>query len=247
IYSHEAIQLDDHMRDFVLDLAKRMNALVVPRGSVRRLLSRDWYDDGPLDLVGRFRGLDAAGLDFDVIDPSALVGVLRAALERDLDDVTLPIVMAHHRFCVRPELVIPLAPYVLASTVPLIRVSGAEMALRAGDPALADRMLGEHAASIQLDHHPWHYGQLLAQLRPSYTLSRLRETRRRDVRSWDDEQGDRVALAGIALEALHRPKQAAAMYRKALAREGWLAGFLNPRLENLGETVEEDQEDDDES
>jgi hypothetical protein len=238
VYSHEPIALDDHVRTFILDLAKRMNTSVVPRGTVRLLLARDWYDDGPRDLVGRFRGLEEAGLDFDTVEPAAVVGVLRAALDRELDDVTLPIVLAHGGFQRRPELVIPLAPSLLASRVPLTRIQAAELALRAGDRALADRLLGDHARTVRLDDHPWHYGRTLAELRPSYTLARLRETRHRDVRSWEDDACDRTAVAGVAFEALHRPKQAAEMYRLAM-REDWLAPFMRERLEALGEPVSE--------
>ncbi len=243
VYCHENIQLEAHVRDFVLELAGKMGTTVVPRGTVRLLLARDWYDDGPRDLVGRFRGLDDAGLDFDAIEPAQLVGVLRAALDRELDDVTLPIILGHAGLSRRPELVIPLAPYVLASAAPQTHIAAAELALRAGDRALADRLLGDHAATIRIDDHPWHYGQLLAELRPSYTLARLRETRHRDIRTWEDERGDRVAVAGVALAALHRPKQAAAMFRLAMKHEDWLAPFMKVRLEALGESVDDTDDD----
>lgn len=232
VYSHEPIDLERHVRDFAIDLAQRMNTTIVPAGSVRRLLARDWYDDGPRDLVGRFKGLAEAGLDFDALVPAQLVAVLRAALGRNLDDVTLPIVLAHPGVAGRPELVFPLAPFVLASRVPLTRISAAHLALRAGNDALADRMLGEYASSIDIAH--WPHGELLARLRPSYTLARLRETRSREVRSWQEDRFDRIALSGIALEALHRPKQAAQRYRVAM-REDWLTPFMVARLAALGE------------
>ncbi len=238
VYCHEAIGLDQHVKELVLDLATRMGTTVVPRGTVRLLLARDWYDDGPLDLVGRFRGLDDAGLDFSAIEPGALVDILRAALGRELDDVTLPVVLNHGALARRPELVAPLAPFVIASDVPQTHVTAAKLAFAAGDRALADRLLGDHAGAIQLHDHPWHDGQLLAELRPSYTLARLRATRRRSIRDWADERADRIAIAGVALEALHRPRQAAALYRLAIENEDWLADHLKPRLEQLGEPVE---------
>ena len=123
----------------------------------------------------------------------------------------------------------------MASAAPNTHVVAAELALRAGERALADRFLGDHAATIRIDDHPWHYGRVLAELRPSYTLARLRETRRRDIRRWEDECGDRVAVAGVALAALRRPKQAAAMFRLAMKHEDWLTPFMKARLEELGE------------
>lgn len=234
VYAHEHISTLEHVvRDFILDLAARMGTTVVPHGSVRLLLARDWYDDGPRDLVGRFRGLDDAGLDFRAIAPQNFVGILRAALEREIDDVTLPIILGHGGLVHNPELVVPLAPYILASAAPLTHVIAAELALRAGDRALADRFLGDHAGVIRLVGHPWQHGETLAELRPSFTLARLRETRAKDVHGWEDEPGDRCAVAGVALEALHRPKQALAMYKLAL-RDDWLRPHLHDRMQRLG-------------
>jgi hypothetical protein len=236
VYAHEQVQLDAHVRDFVLELATKMGTTVAPRGTVRLLLARDWYDDGPRDLVGRFRGLDEAGLDFATLDPATFPAVLRSALDREIDDVTLPVILGHAGLAQRPELVIPLAPYILASAAPLTHVTAAELAFRAGDRQLADRFLGDHAGVIRLADHPWHHGELLAELRPSFTLARLRETRRKEVRTWEDERGDRCAVAGVALEALHRPKQALAMYELAL-REDWLEPHLVARMKRLGEEI----------
>lgn len=232
VYAHEQLQLETHVRDFVLELATKMGTSVAPRGTVRLLLARDWYDDGPRDLVGRFRGLDEAGIDFATIDRASFAGIVRSALDREIDDVTLPVILGHHGLAHRPELVIPLAPYILASAAPLTHVIAAELAFRAGDRVLADRFLGDHAGVIRLADHPWHYGEILAELRPSFTLARLRETRTKDVRTWEDERGDRCAVAGVALEALHRPKQALAMYELAL-REDWLEPHLSDRVQRL--------------
>lgn len=56
------------------------------------------------------------------------------------------------------------------------------------------------------------------------------------MRSWQDDRPDRIALSGIALEALRRPKQAARRYRVAM-REDWLTPLMVARLEALGEDV----------
>ena len=55
------------------------------------------------------------------------------------------------------------------------------------------------------------------------------------MRSWDQEHGERLAVAGLALETLRRPRQAAALYRRAIADEAWLADVLHPRLAELEE------------
>lgn len=235
VYSHERSDLANHVRDFALDLARRMNTTVVPAGSVQTLLARDWYDDGTRDLVGRFQSLEEE-LDFTVV-PAAFVDAVRRAFGREPDDVTLPIVLAHAGVRNRPELVFSLTRYVLASSVPSIRIAAAQLALTAGNAGLADRMLGEYATTIDIAHHAWPHGELLARLRPSYALSRLRETRERHVRSWQQDTGDRIAVAGVALEALCRPKQAARRYRLAM-REDWLEPIMRERLAALGEPIE---------
>ena len=231
-YCHESLDFAAIVRDFALDLATRMGTAVTARGSVDTLLARDWYDDGARDLVGRFTGLDD---DFD-FDKDDLVARLREALGHDLDDVTLPIVLDHRGLRGQPRHLAPLVPFVLASQVSQTRIDAAQLALDNGDLELADRLLGDHSRAIDL--HNWPRGALLARLRPSETLAQLRRTRHRTVRRWSDDGGDRIALAGIALEALARPRQAAALYRLAATREIWLADLMRERLQALGEPLE---------
>jgi hypothetical protein len=233
-YCHEgALDFAAIVRTFVLELAARMGTRVVPRGYVRVLVARDWYDDGPRDLVGRFGELDEAALELAHIDPRDLVARLRGALARELDDITLPVVLALSSLRSRPELVAPLARYIVAARAPQVHILAAELAVGAGELALADRLLGDHADAIQLEHWAWHQGQLLAQLRPSRALERLRATRDRGVRSWRDDRGDRIAVAGVAMEALHRPRKAAELYQLAIDRDEHLSYYLQARLDAL--------------
>jgi hypothetical protein len=74
---------------------------------------------------------------------------------------------------------------------------------------------------------------VLARTRPSLALARLRETRPPGVRRQEDEWGERLAVTGLALETLRRPRQAAAAYRRAMEEESWLAEELRPRLAAL--------------
>ncbi|MEO8701693.1 MAG: hypothetical protein ABI867_16725 [Kofleriaceae bacterium] len=233
-YCHANLDFATIVRDYMADLATRMGTTVVPRGSVAMLLARDWYDDGPRDLAGRFRELEQLRDEIETIAPAALVARLRAKLSHDLDEITLPLVLELVRD--RPALVVELVPQLLASTTPATRIAAAELAMAANQPELARRLFGDHGDAVRLEHHAWPSGEILAQLRPSFALARLRATR--VVRRLADEPGDRLAVAGAALEALHRPRQAAALYRLALEREDHLAYYLNPRLARLGFAVE---------
>ncbi len=236
-YCHESIDFTKIVGRFVGELANRMHTKPVARGTVSTLLARDWYDDGARDLVGRFSALhDTARLDLETIDPAALITTLRDVLGHALDDMTLPIVLALPGLRSRPALVMPLVPALLASTatMPSTMITAAELALEAGDPALADRLLGPHAGAIRLAHHAWPWGAMLARLRPSVALARLRATRLRHVRRLADESGDRLAVAAVAMETLRRPRQAAALYKLAIERESYLADDLEIRLAAIG-------------
>jgi hypothetical protein len=120
----------------------------------------------------------------------------------------------------------------------MTRIEAAQLALDNEDLALADRLLGDHDHAIRVEDHAWPRGEILARLRPSQTLARLRRTRPRNVRAWSDDRSERIALAGVALAALERPRQAAAMYRLARQREQWIEESMRQKLEQLGAPLE---------
>jgi hypothetical protein len=234
-YCHDAIELPKLVGAFANQLAERVGTTVATQGSVATLLARDWYDDGARDLVGRFAALhDTSRLDLATIDPAVLPEVLRDVLGRPLDDMTLPIVLGLPGLHERPALIHALAPSLLAAgaTMPTAMIRAARLAMRVGDPALADRLLGDHENAVDLRDAAWTDGELLAQLRPSVALARLRATRPRGVRRLGDETGERLAVAAVALETLRRPHQAAALYRRVTGTE-WLHNEIRGRLRAL--------------
>lgn len=241
-YAHDAaIGFHLAVRDHVAALAGRMGCQVATAGRVTRLLGRDWYDDGVRDLVGRFAAMEGAAFVAAVqeVAPSGLVALLESTLGRPLDDLTLPVVLGVPALQQRPELIQPLAPYLLAARAlpEHVALNAAGLALQNDDLPLADRLLAGLAARGQFQHSAWSWGRVLARTRPSFTLARLRQTRSPGVRSLDDETGERLAVAALALETLHRPRQAAALYRRAIADEAWLADELRPRLAALEERL----------
>jgi hypothetical protein len=233
-YCHESIDFREIVAAYARTLATRMGTELASSGAVSTLIARDWYDDGARDLVGRFTALhDEEQLDLATIEPAALPARLVALLGRPLDELTLPTVLSLPGFSRRPELVLPLAPFLLALFAPATRIAAAVLALRAGASDLADRLLADHGATVSLDEHMWSQAELVARFRPSLLLARLRATRDRGVRTWRTESGFRLALAGTALEALHRPTQAAAMYRLALDANVYLRDELRARLRRI--------------
>ena len=232
-YAHDLPDFAALVRDFAVALAGRMRTTLAPSGKVSTILSRDWYDDGARDLSGRFEALrDDSKLDLATVEPAALPARLREVLDHELDDITLPLVLAMPGLHRRPELVQPLAPFILGCESQHVRLAAAGLAFRAGELSLADRLLGDRSYDVDLDHHVWTPLEVLAQLRPSQFLAKLRQGRAAFDRWWG-QSGEHKALEGVALEALHRPKQAAELYRQALQHDEYLRAELGPRLEAL--------------
>ena len=237
-YAHDAkLGFDDIVGQFAIDLATRMRSHVANAGRVATLLGRDWYDDGAQDLVGRYAVLEGEAFVRAVKDvsPSQFVPLLEQTLGRALDDVSLPVVVGATTLAKRPELIVPLAPHLLAQrNLPdQTIVKAANYATQIGDFELADRLLLAPAARAPLTYSAWYWGQVLARRRPSFALARLRQTRPRGVHGWNDERGERLAVAGLALEHLRRGRQAAAFYRRAIKDEPWLDDQLRARLAAL--------------
>lgn len=236
-YAHDGkLEFGRIVRDRALELASRMNTEVVGSGSVTTLVADEWYDDGAHDLVERFGALGEGSelrTELATIEPAALLARLATALQHDLDDVTLPLVVALPEIQQRPELVVALGPALLAAAaIPdATMIHAARLALAAGDHAMADRLLaGRVRPQMMIDTPRW-IGDLLARIRPSQALALLRETRARGVRSWESEPVERIVVAAQAMETLRRPHQAADLYRVAI-RRGWhsLVQELKPRL-----------------
>jgi len=223
VYSHVP-GVQELVRVFAIDLAERMRTTIVPRGTVATLVASNWYDDGPRDLVGRFGNLDR--LDFATVTPDTVAAELRATLNHDLDDITLPIVLAHHGLWQHAHLITGLATAVHACRhLPAQTFRDAAcLAMRAGDLALADRLLGDHVAGVSYEYALTTHAVLLARVRPSLALAGLRASRDRSVRRAEDDRPDRNMLAAIALHALHRHRQAAAMFALAIRGRPELAG-----------------------
>jgi len=240
-YSHDQkLGFDEIVRQLAIDLAARMGTRVASTGRVTTLLGRDWYDDGVRDLVGRYGPLEGAAFAkaLQEVPVASAIPLIVKTLGRDLDDVTLPFVVASTALESRPELVVALVPLLFALTLPdqtLIRA--ADLATRAGQSELADRLLFGPASRADLRYSSWYWGQVLARVRPSFALARLRQTRSRGVRGWNDEFGARLAVAGLAMEHLHRPRQAAAMYRRAIEDDPWLTNELADRVAALERIV----------
>ncbi|NIM14705.1 MAG: hypothetical protein GTO45_22160 [Candidatus Aminicenantes bacterium] len=231
-YTHdETLKFAEMVRDFVNDLAAKMNTIVVPEGHVQKLVADKWYDDGPEDLTKRFAFLED-GSKFRkrlaAIEPDNFVSEIQQAFAPlPLNEMTLPLVINLKELEKRPRLVVPLFPYIEScrSLREETLVKAALLLKEAGEIQKAKRLFG-----WQAEKYVWNVYRetewidvgalkLLLCVDPANVLRILRKTRPAAARNWQDEDdGDRLYLAALAHEALQRPKQAALLFRMA-ARE----------------------------
>ena len=218
--------------DFVEQLARRMGSAPAPAtGSVSCLLSSDWYDDGPVDVTGRYAALEDESTfrkSLQDICLDTFVAAARAALRpAELDALTLPLLLALPELQKRPELAIPLLDLVMAERRLGLddQILAASRAFHAGahDRArelMIDRVLPKllRQASPRRPVEPETLKLLVKLGEPSLVLRLLQRSRSRSIRRWADDEADRIVVAASAHAALHRHKLAASLCNIVLAR-----------------------------
>jgi hypothetical protein len=221
-------ELESAVRSYVKDLAKAMHTTIVAKGQVTSLVASNWYDDGPIDLLGKESPLEPGAAlreRLDTIRPNELLPALESALSPQ------PISASHVVALVdllgdRPELVVPLLAReeLLASLDPGTLLRVASLARRAGKVRAAVVHVtalarGEvrggccnHCLQSSLADELIHLGL------PHRVLRFLRRTRSAGIHGWNDEPPDRLALAARASALLHRPRKALRLYELARAK-----------------------------
>jgi hypothetical protein len=233
-YAHDGnLGFEGMATEFARDLAARMRVRLCGHGDVPRLVAPDWYDDGTMDVAGRFPFLQD-GAEFRAalatLTPSAFVDeATRLFAPLPLGALTLPLLVTLKEVEARPELLVPLLP-VLASSegLPLDTVARAA-GLLAKTPeattaarALVPRIVARLAQAAD-DAQGWLQAAVASVVEacPVETLRLLRQTRPRNVHGWNEEHDHRrLEMAARAYDTLHRPRQAASMYRHA-AKHCW--------------------------
>lgn len=232
-YAHdEAYGFEEHSAAFVRQLAEAMGTSLVARGPVPKLVATRWYDDGPVDITGRFAELKEQSKFRTVLTcvrPDRLPALLMEAFGRSqIDEGLAPMLLELPELSDRPELAEALIPLLRhPDRLPVATcLRACRLLLRAG---AVDRVRSYFVQPMA--HALWRcyceYGEMdpeivafLARCAPSEALRLLRRTRHRGVRSWNDETvGGRLLAAGIAMEGLRRRSQAKRLYGLALERK----------------------------
>ncbi len=206
-------------QEYARRLAEAMGTLVVAAGEVPRLITADWWDDGPTSPTEQHPAL-AKGSPFRrslaELPPERLATAIREAFAPlDCNELTLPLVLHLPELDERPELalgVIPVAEQLELPTDALLRLG--RLALESGGAGqgrpLAPRLMSRALRSFRESaYEQLDVVELLADLDPSRTLRLLRLTRHRSVRRWDQEEDlHRLFLGARASRNLGRRKQA---------------------------------------
>lgn len=233
-YCHdpEGFEMSANTARFVDALARAMRTVVAVQGRVNTLLSRDWYDDGPIDVTGSLAPFSAGSSMRNWLGrarPEDLAsGLCRELAPLAVDALTLPLLLELSEIRQRPELAVPLLDE--AERCPELPLASRGRALvlawSAGAHERVARFAAQHVAplldrktGVILDHEAL---LLMVEIgHASAVLRHLARTRARGVRSVADEaDGWRTFTAARAHEALYRRRLAASLYRILLRQRG---------------------------
>jgi hypothetical protein len=227
-YCHDgSLGFESACSDFAADLARRMGTVRVRDGAVPTLVASDWYDDGPRDLGHRFACLEENSelrRKLATVRPGDLLAELRRGLKpARLNEVTLPLVLDLPELRDRPELALPLLrPVAENRNLPdKTIVDAAHLGLRAGAGDLVRHLLVPRLTDhlYQWIRSPWRRDlravDVLVQVDPVRLMEVLRRIRVRSARDWSEvTDGFLLESAARTLEALHRPRQAQALWQR---------------------------------
>ncbi len=224
----EAIDFEAVSSDFTLELASRMGTKVVPTGNVPTLIATDWYDDMAVIIHDGTSILNDGSnfrkklkeLPLEEV-PSLLENTIEYPMNTDLAECILRL----NEVNARPELARIILDHMRSPRELLdpAAVNAALLLSRSGSASLACALF-EGAITRQVVRL-WRMHQcfdatglaVLAEEKPSAAL-RLIKTAREKMRSWTKDQNqDRLMVMALATENLHRPKQAAKIYRHVLS------------------------------
>ncbi len=227
-YCHDgSLGFESICSDFADDLAQRMGTIRAGDGVVPTLVASDWYDDGARDLGHRFACLEENSelrRKLATVRPDDLLAGLRRGLKpARQNEVTLPLVLDLPELRARPELVVPLLRLVAEhrNLPDKTIVDAASLGLEAGAGDLVRRLLVPRLTDHLLHwiRAPWRRDlravDVLVQLDPVRLMEVLRRIRARAVRDWSEvTSGILLETAARTLEALHRPRQAQALWQR---------------------------------
>lgn len=216
---HKSLDFRNIVAKYLERLAKRMNTVVVDKGVVSSLVSPEWYDDGSITIGELFSFLkdgSAFRKMLPTMEPLHLVPVLEKELApHPLRPFILSPFLVLPEVEKRPELVIPLLPYVSSalSTDDLARMI--KCIFLAGEKREAARLTKQYMISRLerwfVDEY-WQWKPMvfeLAGILPDVLLPHVRRLGSRGTKKLDEDQAnDRRELLVLIYESLGRKRKA---------------------------------------
>jgi hypothetical protein len=233
VYSHlRRDTLSPVFAEYVRELARDMGTTPIPRGQVDELVETGWYDDGPVDLTGRFSCFEKQSefrRSLKLLTPEEFRTQLEEALAPDpLDAGTLPLVLHLSELDEHPGLVGGLLEAIRsADGLPSSsRIRAASLLRRGGTPRAAREVLAPILRARKqvrrlCDMNSNLIEELIDLGDPHTAIQVLYRTRPRGVHRWQDEDTwDRLPAAIRAFEALNRTGMVTRLQEVLSRRQG---------------------------
>ncbi|MEM7345344.1 MAG: hypothetical protein AAF485_13980, partial [Chloroflexota bacterium] len=227
-YCHDSeLGFAEIVGEVVESLANQMGTVIVTDGPVPNLVATGWYNDGPQTISKQFEFLKPKSpfrQALGSIEIDEFVPQLEAAFAPlPLNTLTLEVVLQLEELKSRPELIIPLLPFIESSPNLSSRswLTAAQIAYKAGEKGFAKAVITQRAIPYLLDLHQREHWvdlelvEILAKYDPYQALQILRKTRSKGYRADQDEvEVTRRNLIADIYETLGRPVQAQKMREK---------------------------------
>ena len=220
-YCHDAeLGFDKMVGALVRELADQMKTSVVKRGTVACLVASRWYDDGPVDVCGRFAFLEEGSEFRESLSNLAGSDELAACLEKQfapmpLNGHALSLVLELPEFDAHPDLIRSLLPRLDACEDLDDRtwMRAVRVAASAGESDFVGRALRRRGVryGLRTRYRAELDGELMSMLvehDPGAAIRLVRATRERGVRSDEDDEEQRRSYLASAFERLGRPIRA---------------------------------------
>ncbi len=219
-YAHEKeLGFQEIVADYLERLAKRMNTVVVNTGVVSNLVSPEWYDDGSISVSGLFSFLKD-GSEFRKMLPALAPANLPAELEKELAphslrSFILPPFLELPELNQRPELVLPLIPYVSST----LSTDNLEAMIKFVDQAGKKREAGRLMKQYMLPRMDWLFAENYWKWKsftlewagrfPDILLPHIRRLGTRGTKKLNEDQASvRRELLVLIYESLGRKRKA---------------------------------------
>jgi hypothetical protein len=231
-YSHIAgNQFAEMVKIFITELSRQMNTIPAPNGKIQRLLSIEWYDDGPTDLTETFHFLEENSTfrnSLAEMNPENFINKLEQLFSPlPLNALTIPLVACLPEISINITLAsvlldkiekTPGIPDSIISHLAILlsKIESPKRIFIRFKEQIINNILIKYQSKYQ-HHSEKEELYFLTQANPLTALKLMRKMRKIHYRTWEDcIDGTLIFFSAEAKKALRRPKQALKLYKQVL-------------------------------